>query len=69
MDDALTEKSVHYRNGVYEFHDADKFDKFYTSNERNIQKLLGFQRELIQAAKAMREKDNTLGDWIAANTN
>lgn len=69
VDDALTEKSVHYRNGVYEFHDADKFEKFYTSNERNIQKLLGFQRELIQAAKAMREKDNTLGDWIAANTN
>ncbi|WP_088839404.1 lipase [Listeria sp. ILCC792] len=67
VDNALTEESVHYRNGVYEFHDADKFEEFYASNEKNIKKLLAFQHELIQAAKTMREKDNTLGSWIAAN--
>ncbi|MEN2667876.1 hypothetical protein [Listeria aquatica] len=67
VDEILTERSKKYQNGIYTYHDPEAFQRFYESNEKNIQKLKEFQRELIQAAKKIREKDNELGNWIAAN--
>ncbi|WP_167630527.1 lipase family protein [Listeria valentina] len=67
VDEILTERSKKYQNGIYTFHDPEQFQRFYESNEKNIKKLKEFQKELIQAAKKIREKDNELGDWIAAN--
>ncbi|WP_438775619.1 lipase family protein, partial [Enterococcus sp. DIV0418] len=67
VDEILTERSKKYQNGIYTYHDPEQFQRFYESNEKNIKKLKEFQRELIQAAKKIREKDNELGNWIAAN--
>lgn len=67
VDNMLTERSKKHRNGIYMFHDPEKFERFYESNEKNIKRLKEFKMELIQAAKKIREKDMSIGNWIAAN--
>lgn len=67
VDEALTERAVKYHGGVYTFHDPAKFEAFYALNEQQMRRLRGFQEELIQAAESIREKDISLGDWIAHN--
>ncbi|WP_149023007.1 hypothetical protein [Listeria floridensis] len=51
VDEILTERAKKYHNGVYTFHDPEKFQAFYQSNESNIKQLKAFQTELMHAAK------------------
>lgn len=68
VDDVLTEVSRKYKDGVYRFHNTDKFEEFYDENRKTIQKLNGFKEEVISAALAFNDKDKELGNWIKENS-
>ncbi|MBF2545710.1 lipase family protein [Listeria seeligeri] len=68
VDDVLTEVSRKYIDGVYRFHNTDKFEEFYDENRKTIQKLNGFKEEVISAALAFNDKDKELGNWINENS-
>lgn len=68
VDDVLTEVSRKYKDGVYRFHNTDKFEEFYDENRKTIQKLNGFKEEVISAALAFNNKDKELGNWIKENS-
>ncbi|WP_270994737.1 lipase family protein [Listeria seeligeri] len=68
VDDVLTEVSRKYKDGVYRFHNTDKFEEFYDGNRKTIQKLNGFKEEVISAALAFNDKDKELGNWIKENS-
>ncbi|HAK1572496.1 TPA: lipase [Listeria monocytogenes] len=68
VDDVLTEVSRKYKDGIYRFHDTDKFEEFYDGNRKAIQKLSGFKEEVINAALSFNKKDKELGSWIKENS-
>lgn len=68
VDDVLTEVSRKYKDGVYRFHNTDKFEEFYDENRKTIQKLNGFKEEVISASLAFNDKDKELGNWIKENS-